>query len=382
MLLFAEELTEEEKERTLNLLKDAIDTFEPSQKTAYLEACSKGIVETESYPLCFLRLARYDPWHAASLLLNFWEQRVSLFGRERAFQKLFDLSGDGCLNQQDIEVLKSGFYCDLPNDEYGHSVIAVDRRRLSAEQHGTMWDSQIRTAFYIVMRCARNPVTQTEGLVVIVKFAFEREDPRFLLPLVRLFYGCLPVRIYRLHMLYTIKSFDVFFPIFKLPNDLEKLWDQTYKSRKPPHSRRFHFGRGPEDFFPQLQSFGISINGIPQSLGGTWNYDNFSCHLEMQKSVSIGTKSILCSSSDKAGTLQSLSWDELVNRIAGNLHDESPESPIWDVLLARLKRALFESRAELAVNTTGCMYKAKYGPFLLNRSLILLTYYSFLQMMH
>jgi hypothetical protein len=100
------------------------------------------------------------------------------------------------------------------------------------------------------------------------------------------------------------------------------------------------------------------------------------------KSVSIGTKSILCSSSDKAGTLQSLSWDELVNRIAGNLHDESPESPIWDVLLARLKRALFESRAELAVNTTGCMYKAKYGPFLLNRSLILLTYYSFLQMMH
>jgi hypothetical protein len=217
LLLYENELTEEDKERTRSLPQEAIEAFESYKNSVYLEACSKGIVESESDPKCFLRLARYDPWHAATVLIDFWEQRVSLFGWDRAFRKFFDLSGDGCLNQDDIDVLKSGFYCDIPADKFGHSVVVVDRRRLSEQQHATMWASQIRAAFYVLMKCVRNPIAQTEGIVALVNFAFEREDPRFLIPLIKISSGSLPFKMRRLHLLYSVKTFDLPFPFFTLP---------------------------------------------------------------------------------------------------------------------------------------------------------------------
>jgi hypothetical protein len=355
LILYENELTEEDKERTISLLKEAIDTFDSSKKRAYLEASSKGIVETESDPKCFLRLARYDPWHAAMVLIDFWEQRVSLFGWDRAFRKLFDLSGDGCLNEDDIDVLQSGFYCDVPTDEFGHSVVVVDRRRLSEQQHATMWTSQIRAAFYVLMKCARNPVSQTEGIVGLVNFAFEREDPRFLIPLIKISPGSLPFKMHRLHLLYSIQTFDLRFPFFTLPKDLKKRWDQAYERYKPPSSRRFHFGRGPEDFLPQLLSHGLTMDGIPQSLGGTWNYSNFTCHCEMQKKFTI-SKTMNRNKSYISDSVRTLSWPELVRCVLGNLRSELIDSWIWDIQVARLKKALFGTRASLAVNATGCMF--------------------------
>jgi hypothetical protein len=79
-----------------------------------------------------------------------------------------------------------------------------------------------------------------------------------------------------------------------------------------------------------------------QSLGGTWNYANFSCRFEMQKCVSIGAKSI-----PKLLPVllpinfPSLSWPELVNAIIGNL-EQQERTDSWDLesyVGAVLKRA-------------------------------------------
>jgi hypothetical protein len=95
-MLCKQELTQIEKDHTIGLLKEAIDSFDESKKVSYLEALSLGIVERESDPLSFLRRTNFDPWEAALRLLEYWEQRVEIFGRDRAFRRLFDLNGDGC----------------------------------------------------------------------------------------------------------------------------------------------------------------------------------------------------------------------------------------------------------------------------------------------
>jgi hypothetical protein len=117
----------------------------------------------------------------------------------------------------------------------------------------------------------------------------------------------------------------------------------------------FFFGQGPEDFLPQLLSHGLSMDGIPHSLGGTWNYINFTFHCEMKKK-SIIPKTMVCYKTSIPKTIGTLSWPELVNCILGNLQNELIDSWIWDVDVARLKKALFGSRASLAVNATGCKF--------------------------
>jgi hypothetical protein len=275
-----------------------------------------------------------------------------MFGRNRAFRRLFDLSGDGCLNNEDIEVLQSGFHCELPLDEYGHSVIMYDRRRMPEEYRKSRRDSQIRAMVYLYGRVALNPLSQTEGVVILVQINPKIEDPTSIRMLTGFVDSCAPFKIYRVHIMYTVPS--QMLPFFALPPDFKRIFDYVYKGNLIPNSRRFHFGRGPEDYFPQLQSYGLSIDCIPQSLGGTWNYTNFACRMEMQKCVSLGAKSVPLTFPIAADNFQSLSWPQLVNVIIGNLAEEPCNSLIWEVQLARLKRALFGSRANLTVDTTGC----------------------------
>jgi hypothetical protein len=85
-----------------------------------LEARARGIIESESDPLfcipekepmAFRSMAKVAAHSFSSSTGN-----KSLWQKERAFRKRFDWSGDGsCLNDEDIEVLQSGFHRDLPN---------------------------------------------------------------------------------------------------------------------------------------------------------------------------------------------------------------------------------------------------------------------------
>jgi hypothetical protein len=356
-MLCEHELTHVERERTIGLLHEAIDSFDKSRKTAYLEARSRGIIDSESDPILFLRRTNFDPWQAAARLLEYWEQRVQIFGRNRAFRRLFDLSGDGCLNDEDIEVLQSGFHCELPLDEYGHSVIMYDRRRIPEEYRKTRRDSQIRAMVYGYVRAALNPLSQTEGVVFLALINMKLADPVPLRTSTRFLINCAPIKSHRVHIMYTVQSQLV--PFLAIPPDLQRIFDYVYKGVSLPNSRRFHFGRGPEDFSLQLQSYGLSIDCVPQSLGGTWNYSNFDCRMEMQKCVSFGAKSNPQTLPVVADGFQSLSWSQLVKVIIGNLEQERKDSLIWEIQLARLKRALFGSRAKLTVNTTGCTYRKK-----------------------
>jgi hypothetical protein len=107
--------------------KTVIEAMEqPPQelKAAYLEAADKcpQMITSESDPYLFLQQSNWDCPQAATLLATNWKVRLELFGEEQAFVPLEDLSGQGSLTEENIDVLASGFIVLLPNDAQGKDV--------------------------------------------------------------------------------------------------------------------------------------------------------------------------------------------------------------------------------------------------------------------
>ena len=109
-------------------LNQAIELIPEVEKAAYLEALQRAphLVETESDPLCFLQYDKYNCWDAANRIVAYWEERLKLFGRERAFLPL-TLVGESALSQKAIECCRSDAVLLLPNDSSGRSVVCVSR---------------------------------------------------------------------------------------------------------------------------------------------------------------------------------------------------------------------------------------------------------------
>jgi hypothetical protein len=114
-----------------NLIRGAVLTameeLPHEEKAAYLLAAEKcpQLILSESNPHVYLKHTDGDALQAARLLAKNWELRVEIFGEERAFLRLDDLSGKGALRKQDIEVLRTGYLVLLPNDAQGRSVFLM-----------------------------------------------------------------------------------------------------------------------------------------------------------------------------------------------------------------------------------------------------------------
>ena len=81
------------------------------QRRAYTMAFQRNahVVLTETDPLQFVRMGRYNLLAGAQRLCRYWTERVALFGPERAFLPL-SLTGAGALTQEDVEqTLWAGF---------------------------------------------------------------------------------------------------------------------------------------------------------------------------------------------------------------------------------------------------------------------------------
>lgn len=67
------------------------------------------------------------PQLAAERLVKYWDLRKVVFG-EKAYLPM-TLKG-GCLSETDVENLKLGFFCLLPPDKYGRTVLYEARGHL------------------------------------------------------------------------------------------------------------------------------------------------------------------------------------------------------------------------------------------------------------
>jgi len=100
----------------------ALSNVAPSVRHEYEEAkrFAPERVQQESRFIYFLRAEKGDLTNAALRLCRYWKYRKLLFGQERWLLPM-DQTGRGALDQNDIEILRSGHQCVFPNATGNHA---------------------------------------------------------------------------------------------------------------------------------------------------------------------------------------------------------------------------------------------------------------------
>jgi len=136
--------------KALQQFHDAMAAVPLETKRDYWTAVQQvpDVVDRESNPLRFIRYARDNFWAAAERMCAYWQLRVQLWGRHRAWRPL-TMDGTGALNEQDILVLQAGFPAVLPPSADGKQVIFFDRSKWLPSV--TDRDNRLRATFYLLV---------------------------------------------------------------------------------------------------------------------------------------------------------------------------------------------------------------------------------------
>lgn len=102
-------------------LRNELGKIPPEEKEAYLEALAlcPDIVQAESNPILFLNTSS-SPVIAAHRIVEYWAQRLTLFGRASAF---LSITTEEAVDNTTRALLNEQVWRQLPNDVQGRSVI-------------------------------------------------------------------------------------------------------------------------------------------------------------------------------------------------------------------------------------------------------------------
>ena len=230
---------------------------------AYLTALAQNptLIETESNPRLFLRREKGSAWQAATLLLNYWTWRLKFFGPDRAFRPLVQ-----ALQEEDKDNIRAGFIVQLPRDQQGRDVICVDTtRRLKG--HST--DIRGRSIFYVASLTMNNPLSQTEGFVLLVPLT---EKSPLDVPGGKafgdFFQNVLPVQIHSVHLAGCPGAAR---PLFK--KNLIPAYTEAAASWCTHTRAQVTMGKSPADLAQKLHNKGLV--SFPETIGGSWKYQDW-----------------------------------------------------------------------------------------------------------
>ena len=115
-------------------LQQALETTDDDDKQAFLRAQQEcpEYVNSEMFLLPFLRCELFNAILAAKRIVLYWEEKLDLFGEERAFGPLTLNS----LQESDLRVIQGGGVSILPRDLHGRAVIHVDRGLYGWKRNG------------------------------------------------------------------------------------------------------------------------------------------------------------------------------------------------------------------------------------------------------
>ncbi|GAX12856.1 hypothetical protein FisN_15Hu339 [Fistulifera solaris] len=245
--------------RALEQLRDSLALIPLQQQTAYREALIRcpQLVETESDPMQFLLFADFNVWSAAERLVTYWEKRKEVFG-ERAFLPLLDLSGNGALTAEDVQLIVTGSFLLTAED-----TVVVDRS-LEPESAEVSIESQIRRNVFLYQLLARHRVTAMQGCKFVVRYKrFKSMDQRVAAKSSEICTTAFPIRIKAVHMVFAA-DFQLGF-IQNAVSFLCKLWGIS-------SSYLFlHHCETPELALMKLVPHGLLPSALPLSLGGSYN---------------------------------------------------------------------------------------------------------------
>lgn len=157
-------IDEPPREDALRDLYSALEML-PAEQTSALQQARKicpELVKTESDGMLFLRHEKFNYWKAAESLANYWKERRSLFGEDRAFLPLTQ-TGRGALTENDALSVQSGMFVMLPKTSTGQCVVLSDRSRALAS---ATIESKMRSIWYILDKVTHEAYAQTRGVLV------------------------------------------------------------------------------------------------------------------------------------------------------------------------------------------------------------------------
>ena len=236
-----------------------LEALPVEQKQAYLKArelCPQ-LIERESHPLLFLKHKEFDIWAAVNGFVDFWELRMELFTEERAFLPL-NLTGKGAIDEETCAWFESGAVAILPKDNNGNAQLLIDTRHCpKGDQHATnmLW---LRAIFCLRVILAQRATA--EGLSMLY------------------FHNDVAHAIFQAYAWYKSK-------FRKLPQNFKGIWalvpDQAkakwLEANKGNFSEALNavFGDSPQEIANKLQAEGFKVEGLPESMGGSWNSSAF-----------------------------------------------------------------------------------------------------------
>jgi hypothetical protein len=254
----------------LRALGEALQLISAPEKQAFLQACRQcpDIVQREANPMLFLIREEFNPWKAAVRMVKYWETRTEVFGPDRAFLSVADLSGKGALVSSAVDFIATGVGVVLPPDELGRLVLFIDRSRVPLnQQHDTEIEVRRQVGFYVLTKIMNlNP-----NFVVIMFFTTR---PRFVPGMGSWFsdvvLNAFPVKMHAVRVVCRSprsayqRFVATFVPvivrlssrIFTNFNTTVDIGDQNELKKK-------------------LVQYGLFLERVPEAVGGSWSYDVF-----------------------------------------------------------------------------------------------------------
>lgn len=255
-----------------------------SGNEGYKEAQSKCLKLLNSYfHLLFLRCERWEVERAAIRLTRYWNERIRLFGPEKAF---LSLSWDGALCD-DYAASRLGVFTILPSQDLdGSSLLWIDASAFPPRNQGVSRVSTCRYLWYIIHEALKNENSQIHGIVILLFSRqamhwnqFDRERVRLNVTSVK---GCLPVRVKAIYICQPPAWLSLAWPIGRMLMG-ERL------------SRRVSLLSGSQKaVIEQLeQQYGLSADRIPIDIGGNLQLGDETFLESCRQPNSVSAKSLL-----------------------------------------------------------------------------------------
>ena len=313
----------------------------------------------ETDPMQFLRYCQHDTWAAASRLCCYWKFRLELFGPDRAFRSMDDLSGNGAMDPEVIQFLNGGSALPLPNLSNGKGAVLLDRRL----NKGEIVDSPKVNIplIYLLTQFAKFEWAQKEGGGLQLFHVFLPQNATNfnfggMQHFVNFLTHAAPVRM-TAHLLV-----DDVGGLSSVWQHLATCYIQIAVSLGFNQGNKYiiHKARSLDERLQQLQALGARKDGIPPSLGGTWEYPpnilhwcehffgkdrlptNGECRLSMNGSEddtrnAVHQVSWLCQTSSGTGKcIEALSTNRTIHSFVVSFSSGRPlHSTRWQGVLSR-----------------------------------------------
>jgi len=275
--------------KALQQFHDAMAAVPLETKRDYWTAVQQvpDVVDRESNPLRFIRYARDNFWAAAERMCAYWQLRVQLWGRHRAWRPL-TMDGTGALNEQDILVLQAGFPAVLPPSADGKQVIFFDRSKWLPSV--TDRDNRLRATFYLLNLLSQDPQAQVPGgTIAIINLIQPRMlgvDHQYVETTIRMLTQAIP---FHAAVHYTCQLPRTMSRSVAMKQSVADCISFYTKPRSCEYTPNLHFDVNPGDMLRALMNQGLRKEGIPSCAGGSWTFDGVAKWCKAQALKELGS---------------------------------------------------------------------------------------------